>query len=158
MVEKLWISNSIISLLFNSWDSSAMKSFSLTLIYELFISSFTSVWAHGHIFYSLGKNSLSWWSILMLQFAQIWPVEAPWIWFLCPFVVSPFLFLISFWYSRIFLALFVPSLLQPWNQPFSKQLWFLLWRTVFRIKSMLLTSIFYWQYEFTTPYILLIFT
>lgn len=42
VVEKSCISNSIISPPFASWDSSAMKSFSLTLICELFMSSLIS--------------------------------------------------------------------------------------------------------------------
>lgn len=61
---------------FYSWESSAIKSFSLTLMYSLVMSSFISGWVHGYIIYSLYNNPLPSWFVLMLKFVQVWSVEA----------------------------------------------------------------------------------
>lgn len=145
MVEKSCISNSIIPpphLLVGillQWRAFLWPSFvNYSCLHWYPMSSWTYILFTGYI------NPLPSRFSLMLQFAQIWSVEQwkPRKSCSCILLGVPLFFFENFfWYSKVFLALLVLSLFRPWNQPFPKELWFLLCRMVFRIKSVLLTIV-----------------
>lgn len=85
---------------------------------HLFIHSYTQMWIHRFLFYSLGYNLLLPLFILMFKLSQIWTVGAPSDLLLYPMTRTPIILwaISSVWhskYSRIILNL------QLWNHPFS---------------------------------------
>lgn len=110
----LWCSNADLFfpsfLLFISWDSSVRK-ISYLFIYCLFNHSFTKVWSHGCLFYSLGF-------ILWLQLFQHWSLGSLSGSLVCPFnecflFVCLFEHYLTFWYDTVLQALLIFSLYQP---------------------------------------------
>ena len=117
------------------------------------MSSFVSVWVHEYILPSLCNDPLPLWFILMLEFAQIWSLEAPWLLFLCPLICVHFPlkpFLVQQDVPDSFCALAVLALE---SAIFPRSPGFLYYRMIFWMESVLLSIILYWHFDLTIPYI-----
>lgn len=69
---------------FHDWNSTIRKSYPLSSI-SLFVNYvFVSIWTCGYLFYSVGHNLLSSLFVFFCKLPQIWSLEAPSSWCLCP--------------------------------------------------------------------------
>lgn len=71
---------------------------------SLFIQSFISVWTHIY-FIILWMVSITMLFVLLLKLFQLWPLEAPSGWLLCPFDMYPsfcvFEDILAFWHYKV---------------------------------------------------------